>query len=741
MVRTLDQRRRDLLRNDSAVSSVDSLVVVPWKTTLLTGFGFGAAAGLIESLIAVMREGRSIGTFPLLTLAIWAAVGGVAAVTGRMGATAAEPLASRATIALRTSMGLVLFAAPVWASILGGEGPHWRKVVTTGMVALLALSVWLTSPALSRRRALQRPLAALTRVAPTLIVLALAVCALLVTGRGEPGRLVRLPASPSTNRTIPTGSLTTRLFLIGLDSASWAIVQPLLDRGELPHLRGLLERGWRGVLRSTEPSFSPVVWTSVMTGKQPTVHGVQRTATERRVKTLWDIASEAGLRATVVNVPGTYPARADDAVSLFSGFPLPSQASLTSLGWIITAGPAPSYPIAPVYVPLPAPLTGVGRGERVEAEVELVDLPPESRLLDSVPMAWLRKLGLDNFAYALTRRVAGRRYGRLALTVERGEGGIRVTGRGNEPLFELSPGEWSDWLLLERDECPAWFRVHYTAAGSQPTLLVTPLFRLPEESFSGPAAQRRALLARPHVPEGAGWTLAFDQRLIASLREHLLETADSLTETALAALDDSDPDLFAYVITVTDRMQHGFMKFAFPEPYWRLARERGGDYERYQPTPRQVADYGDAVTEAYRRSDVALGRILERAAPGSWVLVVSDHGAHAGPRERRQTAGAHSSEGLYVIARTSGHLEDDADLTVGEQGPELKLEDITPIALHLLDLPVARDMAGRVPSFLVAATDPVTEVPTYEGNSSAPRSTTKNEEKMREQLRALGYLE
>lgn len=54
---------------------------------------------------------------------------------------------------------------------------------------------------------------------------------------------------------------------------------------------------------------------------------------------------------------------------------------------------------------------------------------------------------------------------------------------------------------------------------------------------------------------------------------------------------------------------------------------------------------------------------------------------------------------------------------------------------------MARDMAGRVPSFLVAATDPVTEVPTYEGNSSAPRSTTKNEEKMREQLRALGYLE
>ena len=65
-----------------------------------------------------------------------------------------------------------------------------------------------------------------------------------------------------------------RVLLIGWDGADWRILEPLLERGALPNLQALIDRGQKGVLRSTVPTHSWAAWPSFLTGVDPADHGV-----------------------------------------------------------------------------------------------------------------------------------------------------------------------------------------------------------------------------------------------------------------------------------------------------------------------------------------------------------------------------------------------------------------------------------------------------------------------------------
>ena len=61
-----------------------------------------------------------------------------------------------------------------------------------------------------------------------------------------------------------------RLLLVGWDGADWKVISPLMDKGEMPHLQKLVERGVMGELATLTPTLSPVLWNSIATGKRPT---------------------------------------------------------------------------------------------------------------------------------------------------------------------------------------------------------------------------------------------------------------------------------------------------------------------------------------------------------------------------------------------------------------------------------------------------------------------------------------
>ena len=64
------------------------------------------------------------------------------------------------------------------------------------------------------------------------------------------------------------------VWVIGLDGADWDQLDPMIARGEMPHLASLRDGGAAGILRSDMPMISPILWTSIGTGKTPDQHGV-----------------------------------------------------------------------------------------------------------------------------------------------------------------------------------------------------------------------------------------------------------------------------------------------------------------------------------------------------------------------------------------------------------------------------------------------------------------------------------
>jgi len=112
-----------------------------------------------------------------------------------------------------------------------------------------------------------------------------------------------------------------RVLVLGLDGGTFDIIKPMVAQGKLPTLARLMQNGARSVLRSTHPPITPSAWLSFAIGKNPGKHGVfdfQKVnpqtyqfypvpAGQHGQKSLWRLISEAGGQVVVLDVPFTYP--------------------------------------------------------------------------------------------------------------------------------------------------------------------------------------------------------------------------------------------------------------------------------------------------------------------------------------------------------------------------------------------------------------------------------------------------
>ncbi|MEM7480719.1 MAG: tetratricopeptide repeat protein [Acidobacteriota bacterium] len=119
----------------------------------------------------------------------------------------------------------------------------------------------------------------------------------------------------------PTGR---KVLLIGWDGADWLMIRPLLEAGKLPHLDSLIRRGVSGELRAEKPLLSPLIWTTIATGKPVVEHGIADflvqdpesgglvpiSSASRKVHALWTILPAFDLATDVVAWWATWPAEA-----------------------------------------------------------------------------------------------------------------------------------------------------------------------------------------------------------------------------------------------------------------------------------------------------------------------------------------------------------------------------------------------------------------------------------------------
>jgi hypothetical protein len=140
------------------------------------------------------------------------------------------------------------------------------------------------------------------------MALAVAVCGILWAGCSRRDDGAR-PLAPARG---------PKLIVLGLDGATWRVAEGLVASGRMPKLAALRSRGAWGTLLSLKPMLSPIIWTTIASGREAREHGIGGfldhaghpvNSSEVRVKRVWDVISERSrLSVGVVGWYVTWPA-------------------------------------------------------------------------------------------------------------------------------------------------------------------------------------------------------------------------------------------------------------------------------------------------------------------------------------------------------------------------------------------------------------------------------------------------
>jgi hypothetical protein len=125
-----------------------------------------------------------------------------------------------------------------------------------------------------------------------------------------------------------------KVLLIGWDAADWKVIHPLIAAGKMPNVARFIQHGATGRITTLHPPLSPMLWTSVATGKRPFRHGIHGffeptrdargvqpiTNLSRKTKAIWNILNQNHLRSVVLGWWPSHPAEPIDGVMVSDHF-------------------------------------------------------------------------------------------------------------------------------------------------------------------------------------------------------------------------------------------------------------------------------------------------------------------------------------------------------------------------------------------------------------------------------------
>ncbi|MFK5948580.1 MAG: alkaline phosphatase family protein, partial [Methylococcales bacterium] len=127
--------------------------------------------------------------------------------------------------------------------------------------------------------------------------------------------------------------MKNKVLLIGWDAADWKVISPLMDAGKMPNLERFVSNGVMGNLSTLYPVLSPMLWTSIATGKRAYKHGIHgfsepdlvggvRPVTNlgRKTKAIWNILNQSGLKSNVVGWWPSHPVEPINGVMVSNHF-------------------------------------------------------------------------------------------------------------------------------------------------------------------------------------------------------------------------------------------------------------------------------------------------------------------------------------------------------------------------------------------------------------------------------------
>ncbi|HET7767682.1 MAG TPA: alkaline phosphatase family protein [Chloroflexota bacterium] len=557
----------------------------------------------------------------------------------------------------------------------------------------------------------------------------------------------------------PDTALATKVLLIGLDGATYTILDPLMQTGAMPFLRELVLRGVRAPLRSVIPALTPPAWTSLMTGKRPGEHGVfdffqkdrpdshyLRFASSQDIgsETIWSIASQHGKRVIALNFPLMFPAPAVN-------------------GYVVPGGWMPWRQLRLGCYP-PGLFDRLKALPSFNARELALDMAFEEKAIEGcAPEEYLDWITLhmrrERRWFEILKHLMQEDPADLTAVLFDGVDKLQhLCWRFLDPA--ALPANPSPWERQVADLCRAYFvqldeliEEAVTLAGTDTAVV------LASDHGFGPTSdvfylnvwlERHGYLrwAADATPEGAADAGAAQspQLGLGQIARHV-QRLDWEHTVAYAATPSSNG---IHIVTRKPDGSDGVP----PHEYDRLRRElRRGLLEARHPSTGAPL-VADVLTreEAFAGPYAALGPDLTLVlADGGLVSILR---ADATLTPRADVVGTHRAEGFFLAAGPG--------LRRGVALPELSIVDVAPLLLDCIGLPAPADMTGVTPLAVLessavraragrAATTPPMAAGTPRGATHAPQPPVpahaadvfdaEAEEIMLKRLQALGYVE
>jgi predicted AlkP superfamily phosphohydrolase/phosphomutase len=550
-----------------------------------------------------------------------------------------------------------------------------------------------------------------------------------------------------------------RVLVVGLDAATFDLVEPWAAAGLMPTVARLLRDGVRAPLRSTLPALTPPAWTSAASGRNPGKHNVFNfykatagglgrapvTLGDLRSPRAWDIAAHHGLRSCVLHMPLTYPPQPIPGV-MISGI-------MTPKGAEDFVAPAELKAELAAHIPgyrLEVDADPLKRGDleafrRDAFDLQRVQAAEASYLLEHEDwdLFWVMFHTLDKLQHFYWR------YMDPEHPAYPGPGPWQHVIRDFHAAFDRSladllarvPADTSVVLLSDHGSAPlhSYFCVMNWLADEG--FLALQGEGVAKQGLTAAGVDAKAIV-RGLRRAGLGWLPRFVpkslKRSVPQALSSFAKVAERVDWTRTRAYCPSAPGSGLWV-NLRGREPHGVV-------------QPGAEYEALIADLRERLlafrdpQSGEPVVAAVHRRDEAYHGPHSDGGPdllietARTVCMIEGLGrrslmpAGRGPEER---TGNHARDGILVLHGPEVRAGAALDLAA--------VEDVCPTVLHLLGLPVDADMDGRVltealrPEAVAGRPVAVSETP-YTVAASGFRYSAEDERRIQDMLEGLGYV-
>lgn len=551
----------------------------------------------------------------------------------------------------------------------------------------------------------------------------------------------------------------SRVLVVGIDGATFDLVRPWAEDGDLPNLARLMTEGVHGPLQSTLPPVTSPAWPTFATGKNPGKHGVfdfirpmggqfeMVNASSIRTPTVWEIISKAGREVGLMNVPVTYPPKPVNGF-IVAGMLSPMAGEFTYPANFLDqyAGQLRPYRIAPSvqYKEGPRPSGPRTNGNEEEFTADLLDLVERRgqyalRLMCDYPHDFLmfHFQATDVLQHALWKLVdpTHPRYDPSA-AARFGPAFKRIYRRIDDYIGQMLDRLTDDTTLLVMSD--HGFGPLHHVVNMNLFLLDQGLLRLKRGAWT----RLKVNLFRAGITPASVWHL-IERTGLQNYVWQVSKSTRNKVVTKFLSFDDVDwSRTVAYslghvgqlYVNLKGREPEGIVE---PADYGAVRHEVTAALQdlRHPQTGEPLVDEvipGDRVAHGpYASRSPDLHVVLDGYRAITFPLFATDNRIIT--EQIRGDSGSHRRHGIFIAWG--------ANVKTGETVEDARIVDLAPTILHLMELPVPEDMDGRVLTDSLTLTRPVKYEPTAEEQAQPEEALSAEETaEVEERLRSLGYL-